>query len=452
MESSSVSDYYQQSAQFAPVEVVDHAATSAMLFRLCLYGFFIELKPSEAYLNAFLTTDKGFTNQETNDLIYPWFSYGQLLMLVAMPLVVERFQYRTVLLIESIGFLFTRILLLSGSSLFLMQAMQVTYAVGTVSKVVYLCMIYREIKQEEYHQATAVIWTASLGGQFAAGLLGQVLVSYQATLWLLNYISLANVCVALCIAVSVPEHAADLVPPAHTMLVDVDPLSTYDTTRTSSENLRHDIETRRRRRQLLVARRRTWHWTNFLAVSWIAFKCCESLMANYIQNRWSTFPDTADSNGLATALYTASGALASGGISCLVTRTTAKWLQWYLFGGGVTLLVLAYMQTIATSLDVSYVSYVLYGAVYYAIITTVSAELAMQCTTNQYAKMFSIVALGAACLETALTFLLQGTHAQTTTWFDGITWLHVLLLLFYVFVYCTLEPEPLAAEVDMPQY
>ncbi|KAF0752541.1 hypothetical protein AaE_005999 [Aphanomyces astaci] len=240
--SQSIAEYYQKSAQYAPVEVSQdrdddtshRSAATSILFRLCLYGFFIELKPSEAYLNTFLTSEKGTyispasptKSQMTTSTRGS--TYGQMLMLVAMPLFVERFQYRTVLLIESVGFLFTRLLLLWATSLFWMQghqplviqtqnipttllcayiAMQVTYAVGTASKVVYLCMIYREVKQEEYHRATAVVWAASLGGQFAAGVLGQILVSFHASLWLLNYISLANVCVAFVVALYVPEHA-----------------------------------------------------------------------------------------------------------------------------------------------------------------------------------------------------------------------------------------------------
>ncbi|RQM26946.1 hypothetical protein B5M09_003668 [Aphanomyces astaci] len=321
--SQSMAEYYQKSAQYAPVEVSQdrdddtshRSAATSMLFRLCLYGFFIELKPSEAYLNTFLTSEKahvlGFSNQVTNDDIYPWFTYGQMLMLVAMPLFVERFQYRTVLLIESVGFLFTRLLLLWATSLFWMQ---VTYAVGTASKVVYLCMIYREVKQEEYHRATAVVWAASLGGQFAAGVLGQILVSFHASLWLLNYISLANVCVAFVVA-----------------------------------------------------------------------------------------------------LYG---------------------LQWFLFCGGIVLLLLSFSQTVAPTLTSSYVSYVLYGCAYYALITTVSAELAKQCTTNEYAKQFALVALGAAVLETVVTFLLQGTSTHTTTWwFGGITMVHCLLVVFYVLAF-----------------
>ena len=134
----------------------------------------------------------GFTNEETNDYIYPWFSYGKLAMLLLLPLVVERFQYRTVLIIESCGFLCTRLLLIYGASLFLMQGiypvilaeitafnyvslvMQVTYAVGTATKIVYLTIIYRQVPRDEYHHATALVWTAQLAGKFAAGLLGQV--------------------------------------------------------------------------------------------------------------------------------------------------------------------------------------------------------------------------------------------------------------------------------------
>ena len=88
---------------------------------LCIYGFLVEMKPSEPYLNEFLTKEKGFTNSETNSLIYPVWTYGQLVMLWILPWCAERSTYRNVLRLESIGFLMTRLLLLYSSSLIAMQ-------------------------------------------------------------------------------------------------------------------------------------------------------------------------------------------------------------------------------------------------------------------------------------------------------------------------------------------
>ncbi|ETV95378.1 hypothetical protein, variant [Aphanomyces invadans] len=446
--SQSMAEYYQQSAQNAPVDIASvdgedddddschhRAATASMLLRLCVYGFFIELKPSEAYLNAFLTTEKGFSNQVTNDDIYPWFTYGQLVMLVVMPLFVERFQYRTVLLIESVGFLFTRVLLLWATSLFWMQAMQITYAIGTASKVVYLCMIYREVNQDEYHRATAVVWAASLGGQFAAGVLGQVLVSSHASLWLLNYISLANVCIAFVVAFNVPEHADQLLAHSTTSSAATAMFSTDVVT-----NLADDIQMRRQKRARNTVQARTWQWANFLAVTWVMFKCCESLASNYIQNRWTSFHDLNTMNGLVTALYTACGAIASWVLACCSRASSPQVSTPKLHGGPFHSNALQ-TQSVAPTLQSSYVSYVLYGCAYYAVMTTVSAELAKQCTTNEYAKHFAMVSLGAAVLETVVTFLLQDTSARTATWFDGITILHVALLGFYLFVFCRVRHD-----------
>ncbi len=52
--------------------------------------------------------------------------------------------------------------------------MQVTYALGTVSKLVYLTIMYRKVKNIDYHKATAAVQAATLGGKFAAGYIGQV--------------------------------------------------------------------------------------------------------------------------------------------------------------------------------------------------------------------------------------------------------------------------------------
>ena len=45
----------------------------------------VNRKPSEAYLNPFLVHDKGFTNEELNNQVYPYWTYGQLIFLALVP-------------------------------------------------------------------------------------------------------------------------------------------------------------------------------------------------------------------------------------------------------------------------------------------------------------------------------------------------------------------------------
>ncbi|OQR89552.1 hypothetical protein THRCLA_09696 [Thraustotheca clavata] len=432
----------------APETPLRSPSTRSLLFRLCLYGFFVELKPSEAYLNQYLTQDKGFSNTATNEDIYPWYTYGKLLMLLVLPLIVERFQYRTVLLIESIGFLCTRVLLIFGQSLFLMQLMQVTYALGTASKIVYLTIIYREVPRDEYHHATAVIWTAQLAGKCLAGVLGQVLVSYDVSLLALNYVSCGTVAFSLALAISIPKDKADVVAIAVPEKRNFRPLpsrrdtgDSIEVSSTGSVRVRAHLH----RREPTAPAPNVWHWTNILGLTWTILYCCESLVGNYIQNRWTDFSASTLENGIMTAVYTISGAIATLVMSRMLKKVlrSARFLRSILLIGSIGFVIVSYRQAVAINLWRSYLWYILYGAIFYALITTVSAELALQCSTNEYAKMFAIVMLCAAILETMVTFLLQGTTDNVTPWFGAVAILHGFLLFFHLFVSCRVPLEPL---------
>ncbi|KDO29699.1 hypothetical protein SPRG_05650 [Saprolegnia parasitica CBS 223.65] len=440
--------YQPRTPEMTPV-AAPSPSTKALLFRLCLYGFFVELKPSEAYLNQFLTQDKGFTNEQTNDDIYPWFSYGKLAMLLVLPLVVERFQYRTVLIIESCGFLCTRLLLIYGTSLFLMQVMQVTYAVGTATKIVYLTIIYRQVPRDEYHHATALVWTAQLAGKFAAGLLGQVLVTQHVSLLSLNYVSFASVAISLALALSLPHDKADVAIVAASTTIEKRPFARRETA-DSNLSVESSVQIRphMHRKSASSPPPSVWHWTNILGLTWIVLTCGSNLFQNYIQNRWTDFTLSTTENGMMTALFTLAGASATilmARLSKTLPRSPTG-LRMLLLLGSVGLVVASLRQTLVESLWRSYLWYIAYGAIFYALITTVSAELALQCTTNDFAKMFAIVSLCASVLETMLTFVLQGTTNGVSTWFGTVTVLHGLLLAFDLYVCCRVPLEPLRAE------
>lgn len=92
---------------------------------LCLYGFFKELKPSEAFLTPFLEHNKNFTSRELSQSVYPFWTYSYLAFLFVFLPLTDLVRYKPMLLLESIGYIGTRVLLIWGTTLAHMQMMQV---------------------------------------------------------------------------------------------------------------------------------------------------------------------------------------------------------------------------------------------------------------------------------------------------------------------------------------
>ena len=92
---------------------------------LCTYGFFKELKPSEAFLTPFLEKDKHFSSHLLSRQVYPYWTYSYLAFLFVFLPLTDYVGYKPMILLEAIGYIGTRCLLIWGSTLVHMQLMQV---------------------------------------------------------------------------------------------------------------------------------------------------------------------------------------------------------------------------------------------------------------------------------------------------------------------------------------
>jgi len=152
-----------------------------------------------------------------------------------------------------------------------------------------------------------------------------------------------------------------------------------------------------------------------------------------------------DYNGIVTAFYTVMGGIAAYYASDMSRSTSLPIpsmspMKKFIFLQIIVcscFVIISWGQVLLSPgyILLAYIFYTLYGGLHYAMMTNVSAELALHCTTNQYAKMFSIVALLAATVETGITFILQSASASTHTWFGAIGFLHVALLVFSLYIF-----------------
>lgn len=173
---------------------------------LCLYGFFKEMKPSEPFLTPFL---KGFHNNITEnqlEQIYPVWTYSYLGMLAIALLVTDLARYKPIIITEALAYLTTRIILLAGHSVAIMQLMQFAYGVATATEIAYYAYIYAAVSSHHYQKVTSYTRMAILCGRSCAGFIGQLLVSlHVADLYTLNVISTVSVCIALILALLLPN-------------------------------------------------------------------------------------------------------------------------------------------------------------------------------------------------------------------------------------------------------
>ena len=123
-----------------------------------------------------------------------------------MFLLTDFFRYKPVILIESLAFLFTRLLLIWGMSVFAMQMMEVAYGVATATEIAYFSYIYAVVSTVHFKKVTSYVRAVRLLGQSVAGVLAQVLWQTGALSYLgLNYFSFVSVCIACVFAILLPN-------------------------------------------------------------------------------------------------------------------------------------------------------------------------------------------------------------------------------------------------------
>jgi hypothetical protein len=111
----------------------------------CFVG--VRVQPSEPHLTSYLRHVKGFTDDQVNNDIYPVWTYAYFALMVVATAVLLLPGIRGVMfggtrlgwyiLLGACGRVATRFLLLFGASLPAMQLMQVTYAMGSVSEILF---------------------------------------------------------------------------------------------------------------------------------------------------------------------------------------------------------------------------------------------------------------------------------------------------------------------------
>lgn len=150
-------------------------AHAPLLLRVNLCLLLVNCKPSEPFLSLFLTQDKGLTEAQLDEDVWPYDTYGAFAFLLPLGYLAEVVGYRSVIALGLLCREATRVLLLFGSGVGCMALMQLTYAAATGATTVYYAYVLTAVSPELRAAATSCAFVAYHAGNVAGSALGSVL-------------------------------------------------------------------------------------------------------------------------------------------------------------------------------------------------------------------------------------------------------------------------------------
>ena len=352
---------------------------------LCSYGFFKEFTPDEAFLTPYLANEtqssKHFTIDQVNAYIYPVWAYSYLVSVFFVFIFTDFLRYKPVVVLECLGQVATRTLLIYGTSVLSMQLMQISYGIATAAEIAYYSYIYVLVSQVHFKKVTSYIEASRLLGDAAAGFVGQAVVSTGSlNLLQLQYFSLASVCVASVLAVVLPNRCQPIVcvdNRASNELADQS-LSSGD-----EDTQRTGARQRRCRWYVSLRTAALRRWMDFKrfysdpsllkwSVWWALATCGYLQIDNYAQSLWVQIANDAGTdyeyNGLVEAVATL---CASAGALCL-SFLRVNWPVWgevAIAGASVVDSAALLVSAVTSRLWGAYICYVVYRVTYSCLVT-----------------------------------------------------------------------------------
>eukprot|EP00298_Acanthocystis_sp_HF-20_P015252 c21072_g1_i1.p1 GENE.c21072_g1_i1~~c21072_g1_i1.p1 ORF type:complete len:486 (+),score=151.79 c21072_g1_i1:47-1459(+) len=167
---------------------INNPVTKITLIRLCAIGFFINFSPADNYLTKFLRENKGLTEQELNDDIWPWSTYSTLCLFIPMAVIAETLGYRMTIFIGLICREGLRIILIYCEGVGWMASTQVAYAAAMAANTVYFSYAFMIFDEVDFHVAISWMHGSYYIGYTLGSILGSLIVDFDVTpaIWFSN--------------------------------------------------------------------------------------------------------------------------------------------------------------------------------------------------------------------------------------------------------------------------
>ncbi|XP_030565762.1 thiamine transporter 1 [Drosophila novamexicana] len=386
---------------------------------LCVFGFLRELRPSEPYHAEILLGEwYNVTQDQVNRAVYPIGTYSYLALLIVVFLITDFLRYKPMIIANALTGIIVWSVLIWTTTLLGLQIVEVFYGFYQATEVAYYSYIYAKVEKKYYPRVTSHTRAAMFVGKLVAGLSAQLLISFY---WMnymqLMYISVGSQVLALLWAIGLPRvekslyfhRKASASVEANTPVAPVDNIAPKDAK--DAPELSVAKKDRVQPIQLLWAH---FHsaYTNPMVLQWSLWYAISLAgylqVTTYMQVVWKSFENEP------TIVW-------NGGVDAALTALAALFslMAGYLHAGRLktrsSLLLLAVLSVLeggcillaswTTNIYLSYLGYVLFGALFGFTITVASAELAKSLVEDSFALIFGINTLIALILQTSLTLV-----------------------------------------------
>ncbi|XP_017032201.1 thiamine transporter 2 [Drosophila kikkawai] len=396
---------------------------------LCIFGFLRELRPSEPYHAEILMGEwYHVTQDEVNRSVYPVGTYSYLALLIFVFLITDLLRYKPVIIANALTGIFIWGTLIWTTTLSGLQAVEVLYGFYQAAEVAYYSYIYAQVDKQYYPRVTSHTRAAMFVGKLVAGILAQLVIGMD---WMnykqLFYITVSSQVVALLWAFFLPKVDKSLY--FHNRTETIKDVISPDTggLEKGPEHVKPEVTDAKvtpipsKGVHALQLLRSHFHsaYTNSLVVQWSLWYAMSLAgflqVTTYMQVVWKSFENepTIIWNGAVDAaltLLSAVFALLAGYFHAGRLSSSTSMLSMALLSileGGCVLLACW-----TSNIYLSYLGYVLYGALFAFTITVASSELASSLLEDSFALVFGFNTFVALILQVIMTFVVVSENAN----------------------------------------
>ncbi|KAM4694388.1 thiamine transporter 2-like [Discoglossus pictus] len=392
-----ISEYFQKRTWLYPVIL------------LCVYGFFLNMKPAEPFYTPFMIGHhKNFTIEQVMNVLSPIWTYSLLALQLPVFLFTDMFRYKPTLIIQGLCLVIVYLLLCFAHSLAAMKYLQFTSALVTAAEVAYYSYMYSMVTVDQYQKITSYCRAISLFGYTTGAMLGQILASVgHVSYFYINAITLGCAMIAFTTAFFLPMPSKDLF--------------VY-------KDYSKDLAERGKTNWLcamthLLCKLFNQLWSDFKecysssmlkywSLWWALVTCGYYQVFNYAQILWNNVEPSQNFivlNGGVEAVAALIGSVASFILGFLR-------LDWDVWGELALSLFSLFSSAALFIMDFTrniwfcYTGYIVFKASYMLLITIIMLQIAVHLKKARYALVFGINNFVALLIQTALTAVIVDTR------------------------------------------
>ncbi|KAM3720953.1 Folate-like transporter [Dirofilaria immitis] len=366
---------------------------------LIVYGFLKDFKPGGPFLFKYQTNFLNLTEKQLNGEIYPYWTYSYLATLIPIFLSTDLLLYKPILILESVGCMIFRILLVFGSGVLSQQIGMAAYGIASATEIAFYSYIYAKVTKDDYKRLTSWTRASSMAGRTFSYLFSQAIISINIGTYLtINQVALISPIIVFIIGIYLPRVQWKSL---YERMKNNNDMKQFNEPTTYLQYVKYRIKKIFSDLKQIYANNFIRKWS-----LWWAMTTCMSLQISaYSQTLWGEVQkEETTFNGFAEATYTTTAAIAI----MLMNMISIDWDKWgetalVLISSIDCALLLLFSQ--AQTIYVMYICYICYRTLYQVMITIAQWNLAKKMIGESYGLIFGLNSFVALILQALLTMI-----------------------------------------------